>query len=317
MEEKIKILIADDEEAILGMLSEVLIDDGYDVTTASSAEEALEHFKSDPFPLVFTDIRMSGMNGIELLKEIRHINKESQVVVMTSYASIDTAITALREGAYDYMMKPFEDIDIISVVAERALEKFRLIEDNMRLIADLKVKNMELEDANNALSDLAVRDGLTGVYNHRYFHEAFIEELERANRYGHPLSLIFIDVDNFKGFNDTHGHQRGDHALIDLASIIQGHVRNVDIVARYGGEEFVVLLAETENDEALKVAEKLRCSVKGHSMVGAVAQRKAKLTISAGVSTFPDNGSKTVELIKYADMALYRAKDGGRNMVCS
>ncbi|MBE9504291.1 MAG: diguanylate cyclase [Proteobacteria bacterium] len=317
MEEKVKILIADDEESILGMLSEVLTDDGYDVTTATSAEEALEHFKSDPFPLVFTDIRMSGMNGIELLQQIRNISKEAQVVVITSHASIDTAITALREGAYDYMMKPFEDIDIISVVAERALEKFRLIEDNMRLIADLKIKNMELEEANSALSDLAVRDGLTGVYNHRYFHEAFMTELERANRYRHPLSLLFIDVDHFKDFNDTHGHQRGDQALIDIASIIQGHVRNIDIVARYGGEEFVVLLSETENDEALKVAEKLRRSVEDHPMEGAEAHSKVKITISTGVSTSPDNGSKTVELIKYADKALYRAKNGGRNAVCS
>lgn len=317
MEEKIKILVADDEESILGILSEILTDDGYDVTTATSGEEALDLFRNDHFQLVFTDIRMPGMNGIELLRQIRNINDTAQVIIITSYASIDTAITALREGAYDYMMKPFDDIDIISVVAERALEKHRLIEENKRLIADLKVKNSALEEANNTLNDLAVRDGLTGVYNHRYFQEAFQKELERSKRHGHSLSLLFIDVDKFKDFNDKHGHQRGDQVLRSIASILQNSARNIDVVARYGGEEFVVLLAETENGGALKFAEKLRHSVECHSVEGAEGLGQVKVTISAGVSTYPENGANITDLIQHADKALYRAKHSGRNMICS
>lgn len=317
MEEKIRILVADDEESILSLLSEILTNDGYDVTTVTNGEDALEQFKSNPFQVVFTDIRMPGMNGIDLLRQIRNISQTAQVVVITSHASLDTAVTALREGAYDYMMKPFDDIDIISVVAERALEKYYLIRENKLLIADLKVKNSALKEANSTLNDLAVRDGLTGVYNHRFFQEAFQKELERAQRHGHLLSLLFIDVDKFKDFNDTHGHQRGDQALCSIASILLAGVRNSDVVARYGGEEFVVLLMETGNSGALNFSEKLRHTVEEHLMEGAEGQGQVRVTVSIGVSTYPHNGAKISELIQYADEAMFRAKNGGRNMVCS
>jgi len=126
-EEKIRVLVVDDEESLLAVLSQVLSKNGYEVTAAASGEEAWDIFQTDPFPLVITDIVMKEMTGIELLQKIKEMCPDTQVIIITSYASLDTAINALRSGAYDYLFKPFEDLEMISAVTARAVEKMRLI----------------------------------------------------------------------------------------------------------------------------------------------------------------------------------------------
>jgi signal transduction histidine kinase len=145
-EKKVRILVVDDEESLLAVLSQVLNRDGFDVITARSAEEALEVFQKDPFPLVITDIVMHGMTGIDLLESINKDHPETQVIVMTSYASLDTAIMALRSGAYDYLFKPFEDLTVISAAAARASNSIKLIAENKFLLEKLKRMNSELEN---------------------------------------------------------------------------------------------------------------------------------------------------------------------------
>jgi len=144
-ENKVRILVVDDEESLLAVLSQVLKKDGFDVTTARSAEEALEIYQQDPFPLIITDIVMSGMTGIDLLESVKKSHPETQVIVMTSYASLDTAIMALRSGAYDYLFKPFEDLTVISAAAARATDSIRLSTENKMLLEKLKQLNSELE----------------------------------------------------------------------------------------------------------------------------------------------------------------------------
>ena len=141
-----QILVVDDEESLLAVLSQVLERDGFNITTANSGEEAWEIFQQTPFPLVITDIVMQGMTGIELLEKIKQMRSDAQVVIMTSYASLDTAVTAMRAGAYDYLFKPFEDLTVISAVAGRAAEKIRLITENKSLVDKLKGLNSELEN---------------------------------------------------------------------------------------------------------------------------------------------------------------------------
>jgi len=148
-EKKVRILVVDDEESLLAVLSQVLKRDGFDVTTAKSAEEALEIFQQNPFPLVVTDIVMQGMTGIDLLESIKKAQPETQVIVMTSYASLDTAILALRSGAYDYLFKPFEDLTVISAAAARATESIQLNAENKFLLEKLKRMNNELENRIN------------------------------------------------------------------------------------------------------------------------------------------------------------------------
>ncbi len=141
----VRILVVDDEESLLAVLSQVLKKDGFDVTTVKSAEKALEIFQQDPFPLIITDIVMGGMTGIDLLESVKKSHPETQVIVMTSYASLDTAIMALRSGAYDYLFKPFEDLTVISAAAARATDSIRLSAENKYLLEKLKQMNSELE----------------------------------------------------------------------------------------------------------------------------------------------------------------------------
>ena len=308
-EEKIRVLVADDEESIRGTLSMLLGEEGYDVTAVPSAEEALERFGRDPFPLVITDIRMGGMSGIDLLKEVRSLRLETEVIIITSYASLETAVLALRSGAYDYLIKPFEELELVVAAVTRALEKSRLVREKMALVEALARKNDELQQVNRILAEHANRDGLTGLYNHRYFQEALARELDRALRHDRVFSLLFADVDSFKRYNDAHGHQAGDTALKTIADLFLGSTRGTDIVARYGGEEFVLLLPETDRAHAEILAERIRGIIAAHPFP------HRQITISIGISTFPGDGTLGGDLIRVADRALYRAKEEGRNVV--
>jgi len=156
----------------------------------------------------------------------------------------------------------------------------------------------------------AITDGLTGLYNHRYLHERLEEELRRASLRGTPLSLLFLDCDNFKGFNDTYGHRAGDAALARIARVLESGSRRVDLAARYGGEEFVLVLVETDLAGALKVAGRIRTEVQ------ASATRAGQpLTVSVGVAVFPKDATGKDELLDKADWAMYVAKSNGRNQV--
>jgi diguanylate cyclase (GGDEF)-like protein len=315
-EEKQAVLVVDDEESLRLVISGVLEDEGFQVTTAASAEEALEIFRATPFKLVISDIVMPGMNGIELLKEIKKIRPESEVIIITSQASMETAINAVSAGAYDYMIKPFEDLEAIAGVATHAFEKISLVEENVGLVSELKEKNTELKGAVNTLEDLANHDSLTGLHNHRCFQEALSMELNRDVRYHREFSLLFMDVDYFKVYNDTHGHPAGDELLKSFAALVKELLRQSDFFARYGGEEFIAILPETSKDGAAMVAESIRDIVDNHPFPGQDKQPEGNLTISLGVSTFPEDGGSPKTLISKADKALYRAKHTGRNKVC-
>lgn len=317
MTAKLQVLVADDDESIRGILTQVLEEGGYGVTAAASGEEALEKFRKDPFPLLITDIRMGGMNGIDLLKSVRQIHPETEVIIITSYASLETAIVALRSGAYDYLLKPFEELDLLTSVVNRAAEKIRLTRDNRNLLEQLQKKNEELESVNDLLRNLASQDGLTGLFNHRHFRECLSVELCRSTRHGHQFSLVFLDVDNFKDYNDRNGHLSGDMVLRDIGSILRSRLRASDAAARYGGEEFVVLLPETSKEFGKSVAEQIRKLVESFPFHSREKQPMQKITVSAGVAGFPTDGTDATALLDFADKALYKAKAAGKNQVCA
>lgn len=164
---------------------------------------------------------------------------------------------------------------------------------------------------------LATTDALTGLANRRVLEERLSEELRRTHRYGRPLSVIMADLDHFKLYNDTHGHATGDVVLRELALLLRATMRETDVVARYGGEEFVLLLPETSRAAALLVAEKIRDAVESHSFPNGETQPTGRLTISVGVAAYPDDLAEPVTLLDSADLALYRAKEQGRNRVCT
>lgn len=178
-------------------------------------------------------------------------------------------------------------------------------------------KHMEAEKENlvQELNELATRDGLTGLYNHRMFYTLLNEEIQRAGRYNRPLSLLMIDIDFFKRVNDTHGHQAGDAILKGLSALLERQARTIDRVCRYGGEEIAVVLLETDADSAPHIAERLRKSVEREPFeIG--AGHHVHITISIGVATFPAQADTPATLVSASDRALYLAKEGGRNQVC-
>lgn len=171
------------------------------------------------------------------------------------------------------------------------------------------------EEYTENLANLANIDGLTVVYNHRFFHDVLKDVVERAKKENFPVSLIFTDIDYFKHYNDLYGHQKGDEVLRKIGFILKSSVRSGDIVARYGGEEFAIILPHTSEADCLDVAERIRAEVEKSKFEGEENQPNGQITISLGVSTFPDKANNEIELVKSADDALYRAKFFNKNRV--
>ncbi|MCA1840799.1 MAG: diguanylate cyclase [Actinomycetota bacterium] len=162
---------------------------------------------------------------------------------------------------------------------------------------------------------LAIMDGLTSIWNYRYFQMQFEQEIDRARRYKRPFSLIEFDIDNFKTFNDTYGHQLGDSVLIEIASRVKNVIRDIDMFARYGGEEFVLILPETDSEGGMRTAEKIRQEIASTPFKGERSDLAVDVTLSVGVACFPDHGSDKTTLLRNADLAMYAAKASGKNRV--
>ena len=191
-----------------------------------------------------------------------------------------------------------EELNLLSLFASQigiALESARLYEE---------------------VENIAFLDGLTEIYNRRYFEKALQNEIERVKRYGGKVSLLMIDIDDFKVYNDTHGHPAGDEALYLVAKILKENTRNVDVVARYGGEEFGIILIQTGKKEAVEKGEALRKLVSEYKFPHEETQPGGDITISVGVATCPEDAIDKKDLVKKADEALYRAKKEGKNRVC-
>lgn len=181
-----------------------------------------------------------------------------------------------------------------------------------------KLKDLQLfpeEDVNRLLL-FANEDGLTGLYNHRYFQERLQYEFLRSQRYRHCFSLMLIDVDHFKQYNDTYGHLKGDILLHDIAVFFKTNCREADVVARYGGDEFAFILPETGRTQALRAAQRLFFSFHSRPFGSDLPEVTSPITISLGLGTYPQAGKNAISLFEAVDRALYRAKRSGRNQIC-
>jgi diguanylate cyclase (GGDEF)-like protein len=252
------ILVADDELAIRSLVAELLKDEGHIVTLAEDGEDALEKFKKEWHEIVFSDIRMPKMTGIELLGEIKKLTDLTQFIIMTSHASVDNSIAALKKGAFDYILKPFEDLEVVVDAANRAMANLSAVREQQYLLNTLSRQNEELGTLNKKFRELAIRDGLTGLFNHRHGEDRLDDEVDRARKFKRELSLLFIDLDNFKFFNDKHGHLAGDEVLHSLGKLMSGATRDSDTLARWGGEEFIIIAPETDEHQACELAEAIR-----------------------------------------------------------
>jgi diguanylate cyclase (GGDEF)-like protein len=176
-------------------------------------------------------------------------------------------------------------------------------------------RTAELNELNKKLETLSITDGLTGLYNHRYFYDRLAEEIERAKRYGNSFSLVMIDIDHFKHYNDRNGHLAGDVVLKGIADCLSSGARDVDIVSRYGGEEFAIIAQEFEREGAVVFSERIRKIVEAYPFPNEKTQPGGNITISLGVALYPEDTDRPGKLVGLADGALYRAKQMGRNRV--
>ncbi len=430
-----RILVLDDEISILEILGQYLEEEGITCTLTTSALEALELLEKGDFALLLTDLRMPEMHGIEVVQRAKAQDEDLAVIVVTALTEATNAIDAMRAGAYDYLLKPF-NLGEISLAVEKALERRRLVIENRQHQEELEARIREatgdLESANrellhtkeymenllhssidaifttneageitfandsalrlvgyereefqgmdwgklfhggseearyvqrmlqvegrlqnyetelahredrqipvnmslslvkapdgtvlstlsvckditeqkrleHELKEMTIKDSLTDLYNQRYFYDRLEAEIERARRQGHPLSLLLFDVDQFKTYNDCHGHLEGDRVLKTVGQVVIECTReHVDLGFRYGGDEFTVVLPEADEEQALIIAERIRKTFE--------EKHFDQLTLSVGLMSYR-KGSSLRSFIRFTDAMMYDAKRSGGNRV--
>jgi diguanylate cyclase (GGDEF)-like protein len=282
------------------------------------AREAIEAAAGE-IAVVLTDYRMPGETGIDLLEYLADRHPDVVAVLTTAFAELEVAIAAVNRGrVYAILRKPAINDEIL-VTIRQALERHELgrtlrekIDQLQRANAALRKANQDLADSRTEverLNEVAYIDAKTGVRSYRFFTERLDEEVARAERYAHPLTLILIDLDGFKPVNDRLGHVEGDRVLRAFAKLIDRSIRGVDLLSRFGGDEFALILPNTDAGGAVTVCERLGETVRS-SPLGPV--EPGEITISLGVAVVPDHPvASGADLVKLADEALYRAKQMG------
>jgi diguanylate cyclase (GGDEF)-like protein/PAS domain S-box-containing protein len=428
-----RILIVDDEASVLAVLSHHLTNEGHECTTTTSPLEALRLLKGDNFALLISDLVMPEMSGLDLVREAKKVAPETSVIFITVVLEVNKAIEAVRAGADDYVLKPF-NLGEISTSVSKVIEKRSFLlryrehseelkarveqaasdlaqvnrelqetkeylenllhssldailtataegriefanegaaqmlgyrqqdfvgmeaaglcvggQDELQYIrrvlretgavknyeSELRRKdgslvpvNMSISVVRNAdaqvtaalavckdvteqkqleqqLKEMSIKDSLTGLYNHRHFFDRLEMEIERARRQEHPLSLLLLDIDKFKSYNDTHGHLEGDEVLQAVGSVVKECTRDfVDLGFRYGGDEFTVILPEAEEEQALRIAERIRKKFEEHHF--------DHLTLSIGLMAH-QKGVSVRTFVQFADTMMYEAKRSGGN----
>lgn len=292
------VLIVDDEPFNIKTL-ELVLGNEHKLTFATSGETALKMAQAEPQPdLILMDIVMPDMDGFEVCARLKGIEKTRNIPIIFLTAKWETSEEAkgLELGAVDYIRKPFSP---------------PIIRARIRNHLELK-KNRDL------LENLSTLDGLTNIPNRRRFDEIFTLEWRRAARSTHPLSLLFIDIDHFKNYNDRYGHLAGDDCLKAVSRVLQSSLgRTADFVARFGGEEFIILLPDTSEDGCRHLAEAIRVAVENLRIEHLASPLTPHVTVSVGAVTCTDvNGNQQADLLEAADQQLYQAKQKGRNRVC-
>jgi diguanylate cyclase (GGDEF)-like protein len=293
-----RILIVDDDVSNARLLAHIF-DDVYEVLCTTSGERAIELARDAHPEVILLDVMMPGIDGFEVCSRLKADVETSgiPVIFITGMGDFGAETRGLKLGAVDYVTKP------ISAPVVR-----------------MRVNNqVELKQARDQLTRLAITDGLTGLANRRQFDETLLREYARLARHEAELSLLMIDVDHFKAFNDTYGHCKGDDCLRAVARVIaDATLRPADLGARYGGEEFACVLPETSAEGANAIAEEIRAKIEMLRIPHACSTGADHVTVSIGVATtrcLP--GGSPLDLISEADRQLYRAKLGGRNRACS
>lgn len=274
---KENLLIVDNEIEIGKGLRDSLSNLGFNADFVSNGKNALQELRNKKYTFLITDINMPAVKGIELIKTVKKETPHINIIAMTGYDKGCAFIDLIDAGANDFISKPFDTDEMEAKIK--------------RILIDRKIRD--------ELARLSITDNLTGLFNQRHFYNRLKEEIGRTNRLNHPLSLIFLDLDNFKRYNDQYGHLAGDKMLARCGKIILSNIReNVDIAFRYGGDEFAVILIEADNTIAQNISGRLKRGFKDDGVV----------TASIGIATYSEEMNEK-DLIALADKDLYKRKN--------
>lgn len=311
IDKKTNILIVDDNPANLFSLSAALDGINVNIKTASSGNEALGLLLEHDFAVVILDVKMPGIDGFEVAGLMQNISKTKNIPIIfitATYKKGEFIIRGYRQGAVDYIYKPLHP--------EILKGKVRVFLELYQIRKRLEESEQIIREQNILLRKLSITDDLTQLFNRRHFNEMLNREFELIKRatLGSDLSILMIDLDNFKQINDNHGHDFGDYVLKSFAGLLRESVRETDITARYGGEEFIILCPHTDLEGSKVLAEKIRKKVEENEFKSEGHSRK--INISIGVASYQTHNPSTAsEMVTFADRALYRAKADGRNLV--
>ena len=285
-----QLLLVDDDPTILNLLAEFVSRLGHQYRTAGDGLEAMSLLEQSSATIVITDLLMPRMDGMELIREIKKLWPETDVMAITGYSRDFHYTDVIKAGACDFIQKPF-NLDELEAKLNRIIR-----ERGYRAL----------------LKRLSIRDVLTDLYNRRFLDQKLEEEAQRATRQNYPLFLIILDLDNFKELNDTLGHQAGDEVLQRLAHVLNNSIRrNVDIPFRYGGDEFAVMIPQAGTEQVKQIAERIRRNYLNEDI--------GKTSLSLGISRFRRTNSglreDINEFIHKADVSMYTAKKAGGNKI--
>jgi two-component system cell cycle response regulator len=289
--EDVKILLVDDDPVVLEVLKSIIASHGFSLATATDGQQAIAKLESDHFSIVITDINMPIVDGMELLRHVKVHYPKIGVIVVTGLSEEYSYIDVINAGAIDYMTKPFDSSELLA--------RLRRVIREQTLMHELEKRSTS--------------DALTNLYNRRHFDTKIVEEVHRAVRQEYKIFLSLIDIDHFKGYNDTYGHQAGDNLLAALGHIMRNYARRgVDWAFRYGGDEFAILITQTTMEQAIKINERILSTFMEYNF--------GDTSLSCGLGEFRrDHRVPWQEdinrFIKEVDLALYEAKRAGRGRI--
>jgi len=318
-DKSIRILLVDDQPIIAEGIRRMLASEtDMELTYVENPALAIETAVKINATIILQDLVMPDSDGMTLLRFYKANNetRDIPVIVLSSKEDAATKSEAFSYGASDYLVKLPDEIELIARIRAHA-KNFILQKERDSAFYALSQLKIQLEASNKKLHKLSMRDGLTGISNRRHFDDQLDIEIKNAGNNQTPITLILLDIDNFKFFNDNYGHQLGDECLKKVARLLEKSCFNPqDMAARYGGEEFVILLPGTTEKSALKVAKRFADLLKEACIEHAISDVTNCVTVSMGIAAC-DKGSKYVskDLIEDADKALYKAKENGRDRV--
>ncbi len=298
-----KVLMVDDRPSSYEKLVKTLARE-HDVTVITDPQEALFSAAEDGYELVVMSTQLENFDALRLCSQIRSLSRTRMLPILLVANPNEEAmlIRAIDMGVNDYILRPVDKNELVARTRTQ-IKRSRY--------------NESLRDSVQQTVEMAIKDGLTGLNNRRYFDSHLKSAFDKAQVNGRPLSLLMVDIDHFKQVNDDHGHDAGDDVLREFAKRISKNVRNPDMSCRYGGEEFVLLMPDTDIQLACVVAERVRREVAAHPFIIDGGTKQINITVSVGASCIDGPDDTREALLKRADEALYRAKHNGRNQVVS